>query len=112
MNDEISGGPNVFRPSVMIRTAKLISQDQGKRDLIHLHAATNWPAIHPGILRKAAVLFLLHIEEIIERAVSGSRVTHRIESSRDFIKIPRPNRVISTNRRFIRVRPAAPGNRR
>src|SRR5258706_15610387 len=35
-----------------------------------------------------------------------------MESCGYFIEIPRPNSVISTNRRFIRVRPAAPGNRR
>src|ERR1044072_7059551 len=101
----------MLEPGLPIGSLKLISQHERQRNLIHLQAATNRAAIDPGILLETAVRLLLHFEKIGKRAIGPGTIAHRKERRGHLIKIARPHRMITANRRLVGVGPAAPGNR-
>src|SRR5688572_10165654 len=91
-----------------------MGQNQRKRDLIHLQATAYGPTIHPAILRKTSVRFLLNFEKIIKRTIGTGAIPNGIKRSRNLIKIARPDGVIATDSRLVCVGSTTPrrGGRR
>src|SRR6185503_10559343 len=98
------------QPGRPVSAFQLIGEHEGQTHLIQLQAAPDLPTIDPGILGKTAVRLLLYVEEIVKRAIGTGAIAHGQKRRRDLVEIARPNRVITTNRRFVGVWPTAPGN--
>src|ERR1041384_7361950 len=109
MQNEVSGRLDVFAPGYAIRASELISKHERQADLIHLQPAADRTSIDPRVLRKAAIAFLLHSQEVVEQSICSSTIAHRVKRRGDVIQVARPNAMITTDRRFIRVRPTTPG---
>src|SRR6185503_16092677 len=88
-----------------------IRKHERQRDLIQLQATANWAAIDPGVLRKAAVGLLLHLEEVIKRAIGAVAIAHGDKCGCHLIKIACPNRVVAADRRLVSVWPTTPRDR-
>ena len=98
----------MFLPGFGVGLAQLPGEDHRVSHFVHLQRGPIRFSIQPAILRKAAIGFLLHGQQVIERAFGGGAIARGEQTCGDFIQVARPDEMVAADGGNVRFHREAP----